>query len=98
MDTEAFRQSIVTKVYHITPASNVTLHKHPTHDEIFYCVKGEGFGVLEGSEVPRSPGKAFIVAAGTMHALRSDGDLFVTSSLIPLADAPRPPRHAPGNQ
>ena len=28
-------------------------------------------------------GKAFIVPAGIMHALRSDNDLFVASFLIP---------------
>ena len=48
------------------------MHKHDGKDEIFYCIKGFGFGVLEGSEVELSVGKAFIVSSGTMHSLRSD--------------------------
>jgi len=41
-------------------------------DEIFYCMGDSGFGVLEDGEVPLNVGKAFIVPAGTMYALRSD--------------------------
>jgi hypothetical protein len=46
--------------------------------------KGTWFGVLEDSEVPLIPGKAFIVPAETMHTLRSDDDLYVSSFLIPV--------------
>ena len=52
-------------------------------DEIFYCIEGSGFGVLEDSEVSLSVGEAFIVPAGVLHSLRTDGDLFVSSFLIP---------------
>lgn len=89
MDVDKFREAVVNRVYHIPAERKVALHQHPRHDELFYCVKGSGFGVLEGSEVPLSPGQVFIVPAGTMHTLRTDGNLYVTSSLIPLADDPR---------
>lgn len=88
MDVEKFKDAVVNKVYHIVAMRKVVLHQHPQHDEVFYCIKGSGFGVLEGSEVALTPGKAFIVPAGTMHSLRTDSDLYVTSSLIPLADDP----------
>lgn len=83
MDLEVIKGSIATNVYHIPAGKNVALHKHPKHDEIFYCIKGEGFGVLEDSEVELKVGKAFIVPAGVMHALRSNNEMYVTSFLIP---------------
>jgi mannose-6-phosphate isomerase-like protein (cupin superfamily) len=86
MNIEKFKQAVVTKVYHIPADRKVPLHQHAKHDEVFYCIRGEGFGVLADREVELRPGQAFIVRAGTMHALRTDGDLYVTSMLIPLAD------------
>ncbi|WML32567.1 cupin domain-containing protein [Clostridium sp. OS1-26] len=79
MNLENIKESIVTNVYHIPADKKVALHKHPKHDEIFYCIKGEGFGVLEDREVELTIGKAFIVPAGEMHALRSDSNLYVSS-------------------
>ena len=84
MDTEKVREAIVTKVYHIPPEKKVPLHKHPQHDEIFYCRKGEGYGVLEDGETALTVGKAFIVPAGVMHSLRSDTELYVGSFLVPV--------------
>lgn len=84
MDPEEIKSKIVTNFYHITSDKKVALHKHSQHDEVFYCMKGEGFGVLEDSEVELSYGKTFIVPAGTMHALRTDTDLWVGSFLIPV--------------
>jgi quercetin dioxygenase-like cupin family protein len=83
MDTEAIKSAIVTNVYHIDAAKKVALHKHDKHDEIFYCVAGEGFGVLEDGETELLAGKVFNVPAGTMHALRTESDLYVASFLIP---------------
>lgn len=83
MDSEAIKADIVTNVYHITSDKKVALHKHLKHDELFYCIKGEGFGVLEEVEKELSVGKVFIVPSGIMHALRTDSDLWVSSFLIP---------------
>lgn len=87
MDLENIKNSIVNNVYHIPAEKKVSLHNHQKHDEIFYCIKGEGFGVLEDSEVELTVGKAFIVPAGVMHTLRSDSNLYVTSFLIPVVEA-----------
>jgi quercetin dioxygenase-like cupin family protein len=86
MDLENIKSSIVNNVYHIPSDKKVALHNHPKHDEVFYCIKGEGFGVLEDSEIELSVGKAFIVPAGVLHSLRSNSDLYVTSFLIPAVE------------
>lgn len=84
MDLDSIKESIVTKVYHLTSETKVPLHKHDDKDEIFYCIKGSGFGVLQDGQVELNVGKAFIVPAGTMHSLRCDGDLYVSSFLVPV--------------
>ncbi|MFT9497945.1 cupin domain-containing protein [Anaerosolibacter sp.] len=84
MDLENVKKSIVTNVYHIDAKKNVPLHKHQNQDEVFYCIKGKGLGVLEDQEIELTVGKAFIVPAGTMHSLRTDSDLYVSSFLIPV--------------
>lgn len=83
MDLEAIKDAIIKNVYHIDSSKKVPLHKHNKSDEVFYCIAGSGFGVLENSEVKLTVGKAFIVPAGIMHSLRTDNDLFVASILIP---------------
>lgn len=84
MDIDAIKKEIVTNVYHIPEGKKVPLHKHLKSDEIFYCIKGTGFGVLEDKEIELSVGKTFNVPAGIMHSLRSDENLYVTSFLIPV--------------
>ena len=86
MDLKAIKESIVNHAYHISTETKVPLHKHVDKDEIFYCMKGSGFGVLEDSEVELTVGKAFIVPAGTKHSLKTDEDLFVSSFLVPIVD------------
>lgn len=86
MDLQKIKESTVTNVYHIDADKNVALHKHTNHDEIFYCIKGEGFGVLEDSQVELTVGKAFIVPSGVMHALKTNSNLYVTSFLIPVVE------------
>ena len=86
MDLNAIKESIVTNVYHIPSDKKVPLHKHEDKDEIFYCIKGSGFGILEDGEIALSEGKAFIVPAKTLHSLRSNGDLYVTAFLVPVLD------------
>ena len=86
MDLNSIKESIVKNVYHIPSDKKVPLHKHAEQDEIFYCIKGSGFGVLEDSEVELNVGVSFTVPAGTMHSVRSDGDLYVTAFLVPVVD------------
>jgi quercetin dioxygenase-like cupin family protein len=84
MDTNAIKDKIVTNVYYISPEKKVPMHKHEEHDEVFYCIQGKGYGVLECEDKELTLGKEFIVPAGTLHSLKSDSDLFVTSFLIPV--------------
>ena len=86
MDLDSIKAAIVNKVYHITSDKKVPLHKHADKDEIFYCIKGSGFGILEDSEVELNVGDAFTVTAGTMHSLRSDGEAYVVAIIIPVVD------------
>ena len=55
-----------------------------TADEIFYCIKGAGFGVLEDGEEELTVGKVFIAPAGVMHSVRSDSEIYVTAFLVPV--------------
>jgi quercetin dioxygenase-like cupin family protein len=86
MDINTLKENIVVNVYHIDSNKKVPLHKHPKHDEIFYCVKGNGFGVLESSKVELSVGNVFIVPAGVLHSMESDSNIYVSSFLIPVVD------------
>ncbi len=86
MDLNPIKEAIVKNVYHINSDTKVPLHKHAKQDEIFYCMKGSGFGVLEDGEVELSAGKSFIVPAGTMHSLKSEGNLYVSAFLVPVVD------------
>lgn len=84
MDLNAIKEAIETKVYHIPSDFIVPLHEHATQDEVFYCIKGSGFGVLEDREVKLEVGDVFVAPAGSMHSMRSDGEIVVTAFLIPV--------------
>jgi len=86
MDVNSIKASIETSVYHLRSGMDVPLHKHEGFDEVFYCIKGSGFGVLEDEEVSLNVGKPFIVPAGTMHTIRTEGELLVSSFLVPVVD------------
>jgi mannose-6-phosphate isomerase-like protein (cupin superfamily) len=84
MDLDFIKEAIVKNVYHIPSDKKVPLHKHEDKDEVFYCIKGSGFGVLEDSEVEMNVGTSFTVSAGTMHSVRSDEEVYVVAILIPV--------------
>lgn len=84
MDLEKTKEEIITHVYHIPAEKKVPLHQHQDKDEIFYCIKGEGFGILEDCEIELSVGKAFIAPAGVKHSVRSDSEIYVTAFLVPV--------------
>ena len=86
MDKEFLKSKIKTNVYQIKPDSNVALHKHQKFDEVFYCIKGRGFGMLENEEKELTVGNVFIVKENTLHALRSESEMWVASILIPVID------------
>lgn len=84
MNLDLIREAIETKVYHVSSDTKVPLHEHAAQDEVFYCIKGSGFGVLEDREVEMNVGDTFVAPAGTLHSMRSDGDIYVTATLIPV--------------
>jgi len=86
MDLDAIKEAIVNNVYHIPSDKKVPLHKHDDKDEIFYCIKGSGFGVLEDREVELNVGQSFIARAGTMHSVRSDTEIYVCAFLVPVLE------------
>lgn len=86
MELEKFKGAIATHVYHIPSEKKVPLHQHKNKDEIFYCLKGEGFGVLEDAERELTLGKIFVVPAGVMHSVRSDSELYVAAFLVPVVN------------
>jgi mannose-6-phosphate isomerase-like protein (cupin superfamily) len=90
MDIAQFKSAIVTNVYHIPASKNIPLHQHAKHVEIFYCIAGAGVGVLTDKQIPLHPGQTFIVPAGTMHTLRTDGEIYVASFLIPNPETAAP--------
>jgi len=77
------KEAIETNVYHIPSDLKVPMHEHEGQDEIFYCIKGSGFGVLEDREIELNVGEAFIAHAGSAHSIRSDDELVVVASMIP---------------
>jgi mannose-6-phosphate isomerase-like protein (cupin superfamily) len=83
VDTEAIKANIQVHVHHIPAGRNVPLHKHSDSDEVFYCIGGSGFGVFEDRDLKLEVGQTFVVPAGTMHAMKTDSEIYVCSFLIP---------------
>lgn len=86
MDKDFINSKIKTNVYQITSESKVALHKHQKFDEVFYCIKGSGFGVLENEEIELNVGNVFVVKENILHSLRSESEMWVSSFLIPVID------------
>ena len=86
MDIELIKKEIVVNVYHIPANEKVPMHKHAKNDEIFYCMKGTGSGILEDRQVELIVGQTFSVPAGTMHSLRTDSEIYVASFLVPIVE------------
>lgn len=84
MDLSTIEKAIETKVYHIHSDMKVPYHEHAAQDEVFYCIKGEGIGIVDGKEVELTVGGVLVAPAGSMHTLKTDGDLYVTALLIPV--------------
>lgn len=84
MELDSIKEACKLHVYHIPSDKDVPLHRHDSLDEIFYCIKGSGFGVLEDEEIELNVGDTFIAPAGVMHSLRSNEHLYVTALLVPV--------------
>ncbi len=84
MDLESFKKSIVVKAHHLFEETKVPLHKHHDFDELFYCFRGSGIGVVGNEEVEVTAGKTLLAPSGTMHTLKTTEDLYVLAFEIPL--------------
>lgn len=84
MDLSAIKKAIKTNVYRIHPDFEVPYHEHGTRDEIFYCIKGSGIGIVDGKEVELKVGDVMLAPAGAMHTLKTDDELYLTAVLIPV--------------
>ena len=83
MDLNLINDAIVKNVLEITVDSKRPMHTHE-EDELFYCIKGSGIGLLEDEEIELTVGKVMLAPAGKKHALRSDGHLYVAAFYIPV--------------
>ncbi len=84
MDLNLIKESIETKVYSIKADTKVPLHKHKDKDEVFYCIKGEGVAVSDMGETALTVGETFVARAGTMHSVKSDDEMVLVATLIPV--------------
>lgn len=79
-----FKKEVETNVYCISSTMKVPSHEHASHDELFYCVKGIGIGIVDGQNIELTPGATFIAPAGKMHSLKTDNNIIVVAILIPV--------------
>jgi len=84
VDFKALKEGLETKTYLIPPEVEVPLHEHATQDEIFYCVKGNGIGIVDDKKFKFSPGDIFVAPAGSLHSIESDETQYVMAFLIPV--------------
>lgn len=84
VDFKAIKERFELKTYFIPPSFQVPLHEHGAQDEIFYCIKGKGVGIVDDSRIPFSPGDVFIAPAGSLHSIESDEPLYILAFLFPV--------------
>jgi len=61
----------------LAAGASVGAHPHPTQEELYLILEGEGEGSLDGEAFPVGPGDAFLCRAGHTHGL-------CNSSAVPL--------------
>ncbi len=83
-ELQAIKEAIHTDVYHIPTGEAIALHSHISHDEMFYCIKGIGKGLLEGKDIGLYAGDTFVAPAGKLHGLVSKHDLHIVVVQIPI--------------
>lgn len=84
IDFKTIEDGMEIKTYRIPTDLKVDPHEHPTQDEIFYCIKGNGIGIVDDKEYSFSPGESFIAPAGSIHSLRTEETLYIIAVLIPV--------------
>ena len=61
------------------------LHAHEGMDKVYHVLEGTGLFLLEGEDVPMSPGTMLIAPEGVPHGIRNTGEgrLIVLAILAP---------------
>jgi mannose-6-phosphate isomerase-like protein (cupin superfamily) len=57
----------------LLPGEDVEQHLHPTMEECFYFISGEGKYLIDGIIHDIAPGTFFRIPANTLHALQQNG-------------------------
>ena len=57
----------------LMPGEDIQQHLHPTMEEYFYFIDGEGEYLINDVAYRISPGSFFCIAANTLHALTATG-------------------------
>jgi len=67
------------------PGQAHALHAHRGMDKVYQVVEGRGVFLLEGRELPMTPGDLLIAPEGVPHGVRNTGDgrLLVLAILAP---------------
>lgn len=67
------------------PGQEHALHAHEGMDKVYQVLSGSGLFLLEGREIPMSPGIMLIAPSGVPHGIRNDGQeqLVVAAILAP---------------
>jgi len=84
VDFEKIRENLEIKTYLIPEHVDVPYHEHPSSDEIFYCIKGSGIGIVDDNKFDFNPGDTFIAPAGSIHSIESYETQLVLAFLIPV--------------
>ena len=62
----------------LEPGSSIGEHNHPSTEELYLILDGQGQGVLDGRSFPVAAGDLFVVKAGHSHGLINDSDATLT--------------------
>lgn len=84
VDFRSMKDGCEIKTYMVPTTFKVPLHEHATQDEVFYCIQGNGIGIVDDKRIEFSPGDVFVAPAGSIHAVESDETLFLLAFLIPV--------------
>ena len=69
------------------PGQQHALHAHAGQDKVYHVLEGEGVFLLEGRELPMTPGDLLVAPEGVPHGVRNTGSMRLLVLAI-LAPAP----------
>jgi mannose-6-phosphate isomerase-like protein (cupin superfamily) len=58
----------------VPPSAAIGLHEHPTEQDFYVILEGQGRAVVDGEERQVGPGDVFVNSLGGNHALENTGD------------------------